>query len=170
MWLDKVCINQTDITSALACLPVFLAGCENILVLAGATYASRLWCCVELFVHYQITLRDGQRVAPLILELAPNAASWEDFDASTCDCFDPADKDRFFSVIHSFPGSVHAFNVYIKQMTRNFYAPSRQPIVDISGAVNSAPLEVCTGRMGCSTQAANTIGACDRLPPSGMDI
>ena len=48
IWLDKACINQSsDIDTALAGLPVFLAGCKQLLVLAGPTYTSRLWWYVS---------------------------------------------------------------------------------------------------------------------------
>ena len=46
---DKACIDQNDIQQSLACLPVFLAGCQTLLVVAGPTYCSRLWCVMELF-------------------------------------------------------------------------------------------------------------------------
>ena len=44
IWLDKASIDQTDISTALACLPVYLAGCRELLILAGPTYVERLWC------------------------------------------------------------------------------------------------------------------------------
>ena len=46
---DKACIDQSNIEQSLACLPVFLAGCQTLLVVAGPTYCSRLWCVMELF-------------------------------------------------------------------------------------------------------------------------
>ena len=46
---DKACIDQNNIEQSLACLPVFLAGCQTLLVVAGPTYCSRLWCVMELF-------------------------------------------------------------------------------------------------------------------------
>ena len=46
---DKACIDQNNIQQSLACLPVFLAGCQTLLVVAGTTYCSRLWCVMELF-------------------------------------------------------------------------------------------------------------------------
>ena len=46
---DKACIDQNSIQQSLACLPVFLAGCQTLLVVAGPTYCSRLWCVMELF-------------------------------------------------------------------------------------------------------------------------
>ena len=49
VWLDKACIDQAEIAANLSALPVFLSGCQKLLVLAGPTYTSRLWCVVELF-------------------------------------------------------------------------------------------------------------------------
>ena len=46
---DKACIDQNNIEQSLACLPVFLAGCQTLLVVAGPTYCSRLWCVMEIF-------------------------------------------------------------------------------------------------------------------------
>ena len=46
---DKACIDQNNIQQSLAGLPVFLAGCQTLLVVAGPTYCSRLWCVMELF-------------------------------------------------------------------------------------------------------------------------
>jgi hypothetical protein len=46
----QACINQTDILKSLECLPIFLAGCRQLLILAGPSYAARLWCAMEIFV------------------------------------------------------------------------------------------------------------------------
>merc|ERR1711924_436335 len=52
LWLDKVCINQSKITETLRCLPIFLVSCRRMLVLAGETYVTRLWCIWELHMLY----------------------------------------------------------------------------------------------------------------------
>jgi hypothetical protein len=44
VWLDKACIDQSNIDKCLEGLPIFLAGCRTLLILAGPTYATRLWC------------------------------------------------------------------------------------------------------------------------------
>ena len=41
LWFDKVCIDQTNIQADLQCLPIFLAGCNLLLVISGSTYTSR---------------------------------------------------------------------------------------------------------------------------------
>ena len=61
LWLDKACILQTDVEACLACLPIHLAGCRRLLVLAGSTYTSRIWCMIELFTFLRMG-GDLQRV------------------------------------------------------------------------------------------------------------
>jgi len=107
IWLDKVCIDQTDVSADLACLPIFLAGCNHLLVLSGKIYVSRLWCIMELFVYVSM-LHDGDEdyleasVVPLIhnaKELAELRRSWEQFDAQNCKCFLESDKDKILQII-----------------------------------------------------------------------
>jgi hypothetical protein len=43
VWLDKACLSQSNLSESLGSLPVFLAGCNSLLVLAGESYTSRLW-------------------------------------------------------------------------------------------------------------------------------
>jgi len=50
IWLDRLCVDQESIGDNLACLPVYLAGCNSLVMLVGPTYLSRLWCAVELEV------------------------------------------------------------------------------------------------------------------------
>ena len=46
--------DQNNIEQSLACLPVFLAGCQKLLIVAGPTYTSRLWCVMEIFTFLHI--------------------------------------------------------------------------------------------------------------------
>ena len=54
VWLDKACINQSNIAESLACLPVYVGGCSRLIVLVGRTYCTRLWCIMECFVWLQM--------------------------------------------------------------------------------------------------------------------
>jgi len=56
IWLDKACIDQSDIDTSLAVLPIFLAGSDTLFILYGATYATRLWCIMEIFVSCRCTM------------------------------------------------------------------------------------------------------------------
>jgi len=48
LWIDKYCISTEDLATNLACLPAYVAGCNSMLVLAGPTYLTRLWCLLEI--------------------------------------------------------------------------------------------------------------------------
>lgn len=128
LWLDKVCIDQVQIARDLQCLPVFLAGCNQLLITSGTTYTSRLWCVVELFVHFSVRMEDTARHAPRILFVAENdqeraaiMRSWLRFSSLSCQCFNPADKIRILNVIDSFPGGAYAFNVFIHQLAAEIF-------------------------------------------------
>ncbi len=54
LWFDKVCIDQSNIAEDLECLPIFLAGCNGMLVLSGRTYTTRLWCVLEVFAYESV--------------------------------------------------------------------------------------------------------------------
>lgn len=47
----------------LVCLPLFLAGCNSLLILAGHTWLSRLWCVVEVACWAQMRGSSGMRWA-----------------------------------------------------------------------------------------------------------
>ena len=91
VWLDKACIDQTDIAANLLALPVFLSGCQELVVLAGKTYASRLWCCIELFTFAKM---GGAREQVKVYELdSTGLMALQQFDASKARCFLPSDRE-----------------------------------------------------------------------------
>jgi len=118
LWLDKVCIDQTNIVADLECLPIFLAGCNKLLIIAGSTYATRLWCVFELFVYMYMLSQsgdDGCDVDMMIIgspdeECQKVWSAWHSFSAADCQCFDQRDKHRILQVISDNSGSVHMFD------------------------------------------------------------
>ena len=42
------CIDQSAIAASLSALPIYLAACDELVVLAGATFPTRLWCVIEV--------------------------------------------------------------------------------------------------------------------------
>ena len=69
---------------SLAALPVFLSGCQELLVLLGPTYSSRLWCCVELFTFLKM---GGQHERIRVFEVGADRSTLGKFDASKAQCF-----------------------------------------------------------------------------------
>lgn len=103
-WLDKVCIDQANISDGLRVLPVNVMACQQMLVLCGTSYMKRLWCVWELFTllafrsmeHaterlYFVSL-DGQKDSDPIGQLAT-------FDVSACKCYDPNEQNRLVGII-----------------------------------------------------------------------
>ena len=134
--LDKACIDQTvrrcrsvlgrtpprisprhpaaqNIDANLASLPIFLAGCKQLLVLAGETYASRLWCVMELFIFVRM---GGNRDDIKVSLLADDdlALLLSQFDASKARCFLDGDRQRLLAVIEASFGTTTPFNSVIR--------------------------------------------------------
>lgn len=114
IWLDKACIDQTNIDANLMALPVFLSGCRSLLVLAGPTYSSRLWCVMELFVF----LRMGGARDDIAVRLLEDGDSLvrqlERFDAGEAKCFLNRDRQRLWAVIESSFGTFAPFNKQVR--------------------------------------------------------
>jgi hypothetical protein len=125
IWFDKCCIDQQNIEENLRGLPVFLCGCNELLVLCGPTYLTRLWCVVELFTFVHM---GGSKHRITVLPLAPADVEEQDshrieqrlsdFDARQCDCSQSDDKDRMLKIICTAYGSMESFNTAVRVMFR----------------------------------------------------
>jgi len=114
VWLDKACIDQLNINDSLACLPVFLAGCKQLLVLAGPTYASRLWCVMELFVFVKMGGTREAIVTRLLGDDEDLSMSLRRFDAAKAKCYLPKDRHHLWAVIEASFGTFHPFNQLVR--------------------------------------------------------
>jgi len=120
IWFDKCCIDQTDIAEDLRGLPIFLSGCQELLVLCGKTYLTRLWCVVELFTFAHMGGRaDRIRVIPLLQpgqELEDAKAileAFSKFDASKCDCFNSSDKKKMMDIMDTAYAGIDGFTAVV---------------------------------------------------------
>jgi hypothetical protein len=126
LWLDKLCINQSDIASDLECLPVFLAGCNNLLVISGHTYTSRLWCIVELFVYVNMQgFNQGEQAGITVIPLGADDRAkeeiwntWRNFDCNKCNCFNQSDKDHIMTIIDNFGQGAKGFNERVGKLAK----------------------------------------------------
>ena len=136
MWFDKVCINQSNIAADLECLPIFLAGCNGMLVISGETYTTRLWCILEMFVY--ISMRDvDEQQAPdvkvldeTVTEQAVVRRKWLTFDAHHCNCFNATDKERILAVIGASDGAVLGFNKKMKAIAADVFATPHEAALE----------------------------------------
>jgi hypothetical protein len=126
LWLDKCCIDQTDIETNLRCLPVFLSGCKELVVLCGPTFLSRLWCILELFTHYHMGLGTYRPTMVRVLREDLREADAQEvqkqadyFDVLQCSCSSPHDAQKIMDVILAAFGSPDAFNEVIRGVLRD---------------------------------------------------
>jgi len=127
LWLDAACIATDRDSDALELLPLFTAGCQHFLMLAGATYTKRLWTVMELFIF----LRMGGDVERVIIRpvLSPedlNAsqvslenrarARFEEFDVRNARCSKAADRQRLLTCIEAGFGAHTPFNEMVKRI------------------------------------------------------
>merc|ERR1711908_235014 len=115
-----ICINQCAIADDLECLPIFIAGCNTMLVISGPTYTSRLWCVMELYVFFSMQGVDEQQTPSVVitgatsLDRSQTRQSWACFDALQCRCFNPGDKERIMAVIQKGDGGIDRFNAVVQ--------------------------------------------------------
>jgi hypothetical protein len=138
-WLDKVCIDQSNIARTLRCLPVLVQSCSKLLILCGESYVSRLWCVLELYIHFAMSgvAQASKRTVITDCRVASNrsstdpqddaiaglgggensdsaAAALHTFDVKDAHCFSAEDEARLRSVIES--EGAATFNAAIREV------------------------------------------------------
>lgn len=118
LWIDKVSMDQSSaskLEEELACLPLFIAGCRSMLVLAGPSYVTRLWCVTELWLAHQV----GLKPAHVHVEVLPGAhTDIHSFHAWRAVCSKREDTERLQSFIEMSEGGVGEFNKTVEAMLR----------------------------------------------------
>ena len=73
VWFDQFCVDPMSMQADLACLGAFIAGCKQFVLLASPSFATRLWCVLEMVTFLEMggTLHD--------LIVVPLLTTQEDF-------------------------------------------------------------------------------------------
>jgi hypothetical protein len=128
-WLDKCCVDQKRISQSLRVLPIFLASCKRMLVVAGPTYVQRLWCIWELNMIL-MGAAGGKPALDVIgiggidvdgsdgtAELYSNLKAFSLRDAR---CYDPNESRRLHAAIEAAPGGTQAFESAIRGLAGKY--------------------------------------------------
>lgn len=151
VWFDMACIEQTKFLTPgaadedLACLPIWLASCEELVMLVGPEYSARLWCLIELFTFLLMVAisndnDDSAEVPCTVLPVVAhreaaasgrshrtvlsgvNAAgrahmnlAFGSFDVRRARCVSDEDTSRLLAVIASGWGRLDAFNAHVRR-------------------------------------------------------
>ena len=112
-------VDQNNIKQSLKYLPIFIMASSKMLVLAGPSYFSRMWCAWELFVRsiaapnmsdviVWAVDQDHQQVAEQMVG----------FKLEHTSCFKPEDKEHIIQIVQGFKDGAPAFARAIKLMQK----------------------------------------------------
>ena len=111
------------------CLPIFIWGCKEMLILVGPTYAARLWCIIELFAFMQIKgsrehmhlIQVGHGVQPSPARRSGHTLNppLVKFNVTTAECFKTYDKHVLLSAIEASFGELRPFNRIVGELLRD---------------------------------------------------
>jgi hypothetical protein len=115
VWIDKVCIGQFDTDVSMMCLPIHLAACRKLLVLAGATYLTRMWCVMEIYI-FLAAVSDLSRLDCILLGDDPEGikAVFHDLSVVNCQCLDSVTRDKLLSVLEVGCGTLEDLTTVIR--------------------------------------------------------
>lgn len=165
MRADKYCISQTDastIDSELACLPLWLAGCTELVVLFGPEYLSRTWCLMEIHAWLEMASADDN------LALLPFGALPADVrvDVATSACSSAAHLESMLSVVEASAGGAESFDRKVEALLSRFMeARSAEPRARDGRA---APPTRKLSNLSAARAAA--VGSSGARPPREVDV
>ena len=123
VWLDKACIDQENIDASLAALPIYLSGCQQLLMLVGPTYITRMWCVMEVFIFMRIkdlgagsTQLTSQLKVKLLGDTSNLTQTLACFDAKKAQCRYNRDRQRLLAMIEASFGTTAPFNKLVLEV------------------------------------------------------
>lgn len=116
--LDKACINQKNIANDLLGLPVYLAGCNELLIIAGPSYTGRLWCIIEVFTFLKMGGSiDRITLIPIDVDEKKDVKTlFDDVDVSTSRCYKEDDRQRLLGIVQTGFGNFDQFNTIVRDV------------------------------------------------------
>lgn len=106
-------VDQQNIQASLSCLPIYLAGCKQLLIIAGSTYPTRLWCLLECFTYVKM---GGEISQIAVCTLKGGDASLGSIDASLARCYHDRDRQHLLAVIETGFGHATRFNKILREI------------------------------------------------------
>ena len=126
LWLDRACLNQEDIAGSLSHLPVHMAGCKALVIVAGPTYTSRLWTLLELFVWLSMGKEQKKiEIFPIERNSAEEGKSVEEtfksVDVHDAACYNAADRAKILAIIEASFNSLKAFDRHVSKVLQDVW-------------------------------------------------
>jgi len=124
VWLDKCCIPQCDqehAAEAVQCLPLYLVGCQSLVLVHSPSLPLRLWCIMELFIFIHMAPQppEGQHnveiLIPHFMTIDECIAEWSQFDVRKASCSMPKDEAVLMAIIEAAFLGYDTFNCIISR-------------------------------------------------------
>lgn len=177
LWLDVACTAPED-KEALKLLPLLVSGCQSFLVLAGPSYAGRLWCVIELFCFLKnggeidfvtvlpvlarevVAAGGARKLVPGGMRLWALQSQLECFDVADAQCSKEQDTRRLLGCIEAGMGTPEAFNQVVRRIFANRFDTK---VEGVAAEVPSAEELEAEAEGGASVNAANLQGVATDL-------
>lgn len=123
VWLDKVSlpqVNATTLEDRLACLPVYLAGANRLVIVLGgddshpSTWCRRLWCIIELYC-WLLMGKDVAHIETLVGgKMERMTSEVEAFRVENAACTHAGQRDALLAAIEAGSYSLAEFNARVR--------------------------------------------------------
>eukprot|EP00928_Gymnodinium_smaydae_P048351 TRINITY_DN32312_c0_g1_i1.p1 TRINITY_DN32312_c0_g1~~TRINITY_DN32312_c0_g1_i1.p1 ORF type:complete len:521 (-),score=50.92 TRINITY_DN32312_c0_g1_i1:116-1678(-) len=123
-WIDKYSIDQNDISDDLLCLPVFLAGSRELVILFGETYLNRLWCVMEVLIFLHMRGESAQEAAVMCPATKNHenasvlAARINRFSVRNAACTKPEDLEMLLAIVEAGFGGFARFDQMVVSLLK----------------------------------------------------
>ena len=163
-------------------MPVYLSGCQTLLIMAGPTYCSRLWCVMEIFTFlfmggkldrieiHALSASDDAPTAPVDgrRSLDDLKHQFATFDAAKAQCFLPKDKHRLLAVVEAGFGDFEEFNVKVRTaFAKRLEAPASRTRHKRSRAKDK--LTVATAKLRATSAWTATLASAGQVELASAD-
>ena len=102
------------------CLPIFLAGCDTLLIIAGPTYTQRLWCLMEVFVFLQMG-GSIERITVVPIDWKDDLTAkntFEKTDVSKAICTKKVEQKKLLDIVSQGFRNCECFNRIVRHVFR----------------------------------------------------
>lgn len=128
-------------------LPIFLAGCSQLLMLTGPSYLSRMWPVAEVFMFEQLKEQlDGRSAAAsgkvhmVALPGGPSSDALGRFDAARCECTYEADRAWLLMCCVASCGTLQRLNERAARLLTTAAKSTELGAVETAGGASGAEL------------------------------
>jgi len=181
LFIDRVCMAPALYRrpAAVEATPVYLGGAKSLLVLAGETFARRLWCVTEVLLFLSLGGSPSQvHVATLATDadaLQRFAESCEAFDVREAQCHRADDAAHLRGLLTAcFGGDVGAFNTHARAALAAVVRAQPGSVAALSRAARGKPAADGSGDKSSPPPAhgdgATSGGPGARSPTSGASM